>query len=74
MEEKNRGIFHATIQLASALGIPVTAEGIETEAQAEIARAAGCELLQGYWIGKPKAPDEFAKWLSQLHLTTAVAV
>lgn len=74
MEENNRGIFHATIQLASALGIPVTAEGIETEAQAEIARAAGCELLQGYWIGKPKAPDEFVKWLSQIHLTTAVAV
>lgn len=49
----NDAILKATIQLAAALDIPVTAEGIETDAQARFAREAGCELLQGYLIGKP---------------------
>jgi diguanylate cyclase (GGDEF)-like protein len=49
----NDAILRATIQLAAALDIPVTAEGIETDEQAHFARDAGCELLQGYLIGKP---------------------
>jgi EAL domain-containing protein (putative c-di-GMP-specific phosphodiesterase class I) len=33
----------------------VVAEGIETEAQADLLRAEGCDFLQGYLYGKPKA-------------------
>ena len=53
LDTGNHAVFEATIQLASALQIPVTAEGIETEEQARFARAAGCELLQGYLLGRP---------------------
>ncbi|WP_149740462.1 bifunctional diguanylate cyclase/phosphodiesterase [Rhizobium sp. RU20A] len=48
-------VVRATIDLANALGIPVTAEGIETAEQAAFARGAGCELLQGYLLGRPMA-------------------
>lgn len=54
-DEEGRGIdvLKATISLAAALGIPVTAEGIETAHQAEMLREAGCDQLQGYLVGRP---------------------
>ncbi|OJF96160.1 diguanylate cyclase [Rhizobium sp. 58] len=41
-------VLNATIALANALNIPVTAEGIETEEQATLVRLSGCDELQGY--------------------------
>ena len=46
-------IVHAVLGLGRGLGLPVTAEGVETEAQAAALRAAGCDELQGYLIGRP---------------------
>ncbi|OQP87509.1 hypothetical protein BTR14_06180 [Rhizobium rhizosphaerae] len=46
-------VLTATIKLAAALSLPVTAEGIETEAQAQTARSAGCEQLQGFLLARP---------------------
>ena len=40
----------AIVQLASALGLPVGASGIETAGQAEALRAMGCTLGQGVWF------------------------
>jgi EAL domain-containing protein (putative c-di-GMP-specific phosphodiesterase class I) len=36
-----------------ALGATVVAEGVETEDEAQIARDAGVDMLQGYLIGRP---------------------
>ncbi len=58
---EDRAVVNATIQLARALGIPVTAEGIETAEQAAFAREAGCELLQGYLLGKPMPFEDLAR-------------
>ncbi|WP_082499493.1 EAL domain-containing protein [Rhizobium sp. Leaf391] len=57
-DPKAAGVFQATVALANSLEIPVTAEGIETEAQAVIAKLSGCDLLQGYLFGKPVTGDE----------------
>jgi diguanylate cyclase (GGDEF)-like protein len=64
-----RDVLHATIALATALKIPVTAEGIETTDQAEIVKAAGCDQLQGYMVGKPMPITELTKAFA----TTAAA-
>ena len=48
-----------TIYLASGLDMRVIAEGVETEQQAEILRAAGCHKLQGYLFGRPMPIHEF---------------
>ncbi len=60
LEEKSKGIdiLRATVALANALDIPVTAEGVETEQQAEILRDLGCDQLQGYLVGKPMSASE----------------
>lgn len=57
-------VLKATISLAHALAIPVTAEGVETGDQAKILREAGCDLLQGYLIGKPMPAEELSKLAS----------
>jgi EAL domain-containing protein (putative c-di-GMP-specific phosphodiesterase class I) len=43
------------IDLARTLGLEVIAEGIETEAQLEALRGLGCEMGQGYLLGRPAA-------------------
>jgi diguanylate cyclase (GGDEF)-like protein len=53
----------AVVKLAGALGLPVVAEGVETRAQAEAFRAAGCALLQGWLYGKPMSAAAFAERL-----------
>jgi len=44
----------AIVSLAHALGIDAIAEGVESEEQADRLRELGCELAQGYLLGKPK--------------------
>lgn len=46
-------IISAVIILARSLEMEVTAEGVETEAQADTLRLMGCDTLQGYYFGKP---------------------
>ncbi|MFV5507603.1 putative bifunctional diguanylate cyclase/phosphodiesterase [Acinetobacter sp. 197] len=50
---KEEIILESIIQLAMKLGLVVTAEGVETEAQAEILTRLGCEQLQGFLLGLP---------------------
>lgn len=47
-------IVHAVASLASGLNMITTAEGVETERQLEIIRAAGCTEMQGYLFSPPK--------------------
>jgi diguanylate cyclase (GGDEF)-like protein len=51
--ERADAIFKAVVSLGAALSVPVLAEGVETEAQIEFARASGCEELQGFNFGFP---------------------
>jgi len=50
--------LQATVALARSLEIPVTAEGVETEAQALQLRLTGCDELQGYLFGKPMSSEK----------------
>lgn len=60
LEDSDRAgeMLQATVALARALDMPVTAEGVETEAQALQLRLTGCDELQGYFFGRPVAVEE----------------
>jgi diguanylate cyclase (GGDEF)-like protein len=49
-----RAIISAVVALGRALNIPVLAEGVETQAQLDALREAGCDEIQGYLIGRPQ--------------------
>ncbi len=51
-------IIHAVVALSRALGLKVTAEGVETPEQQRFLRAAGCHFLQGYLFSKPVPAED----------------
>jgi len=51
-------LVRATIDLGHALRLRVVAEGIENSETLELLRALGCDLAQGYFIGKPVPADQ----------------
>ena len=48
-------ITSSIIKLAHSLNLRVVAEGVESAQQAEFLRSEGCDLVQGYFYGKPIA-------------------
>ena len=58
----NRLIEH-TILLAKEMGIMITAEGVENEAQVKFLKNIGCDSIQGYFYSKPVPVDKFVKFL-----------
>ncbi|MDR7146077.1 EAL domain-containing protein [Rhizobium sp. BE258] len=63
--ESQREMLQATVALARSLNIPVTAEGIETEAQAVAVRLFGCDSLQGYHFSRPVTADKITEMLEE---------
>ena len=52
--DQNSGAVVSTIVgLSRALGVHAIAEGVETESQATLLRAAGCDVFQGFLFGRP---------------------
>ena len=52
-------ILSSMINMAHSLGLSVTAEGIETEEQANYLIALECDSLQGYLFSHPEPADRF---------------
>ena len=50
---KSREILATIIALGRVLDLKITAEGVETEAQAAVLRELNCDLVQGYLFGRP---------------------
>jgi EAL domain-containing protein (putative c-di-GMP-specific phosphodiesterase class I) len=66
--EKDAGSFRMielVLDIAKYLGVPVVAEGVETEEQMKLLKDAGCELVQGYYFSKPLPPEEFEELIKK---------
>ena len=55
-------IVRAVVDIAHALGLSVTAEGVEEPAQLEFLKRCGCDSAQGYLWARPMPLEEFANW------------
>ena len=62
-DTEDAAIVSAVIQMAKALGITVVAEGVETEAQSAFLSEHGCDILQGYLISRPIAPQQLIEFI-----------
>jgi EAL domain-containing protein (putative c-di-GMP-specific phosphodiesterase class I) len=57
-------VVTAVISLAHALRLEVTAEGVETRAQAEFLHRSRCQSLQGFLFSRAMSASAATNWLS----------
>jgi diguanylate cyclase (GGDEF)-like protein len=57
-QRESLAIVRAIVAMATSLGIPVTAEGIESEMEYQRLRDLGCERVQGYYFGRPMSAEK----------------
>ena len=57
-DEPTRQLVSSMITLAHNLKLEVVAEGVETQEQVSLLKAYGCDMIQGYFISKPKRMEE----------------
>jgi len=58
-------IVRSIIELAHALGLRVTAEGVETEGSLEKLTTLGCDSAQGFLMARPMPIDTLKTWLAE---------
>ena len=58
-------IVRTTVDLAHQLGLTVVAEGVESEAIRFELQALGCDLAQGFLLGRPMPAAAFTEWLRE---------
>ena len=61
---ENFAIVRAIIDLGRTLGLEVVAEGVEDEATWDVLAGLGCDLVQGWHLGRPMPVDELLPWLT----------
>lgn len=63
--EQGLALFSQTVKLAKGMGAAVLCEGIENQKQAEIAKAAGCDMLQGFYYYFPMEAEKMEDLLRE---------
>lgn len=59
-----RPMLEGSVGIAQRLGLQTVAEGVETEDDWTLLREIGCDIAQGYFIGRPMAGDRLGGWLA----------
>ena len=64
-EGGNTHMVEVIIGISDYLGVPVIAEGVETQEQLHVLKHLGCDLVQGYFFSKPVPASEFEPFILQ---------
>jgi EAL domain-containing protein (putative c-di-GMP-specific phosphodiesterase class I) len=58
-------IARAIVDLSHNLGLEVVAEGVEDRHTLRLLTMMGCDLAQGYYLGRPLPADDLMAWVEQ---------
>ncbi|WP_184738081.1 EAL domain-containing protein [Arthrobacter sp. AZCC_0090] len=61
IEPHTATIVQGLIQTLNAMGVRVTAEGVERQEQSDISHDLGYDTAQGYLISRPMPPEEIGR-------------
>jgi diguanylate cyclase (GGDEF)-like protein len=67
-------VTRAIIEMAHALDMRVTAEGVTTPEQYDTLVALGCDQAQGYLLGSPMSADELSGFLATVNALRTAAI
>ncbi len=56
------------IEMGHGMGLMVTAEGIETQAERDILKQLGCDVMQGYFGSRPLHGANLLAWLDHIQI------
>lgn len=62
-QSETRAFTNALIAIGKSLSLAVVAEGVENAGQVGFARAQACDAIQGFYVSRPTAADEFCQLL-----------
>lgn len=62
-DDQVKAIIRAVLAMGKSLGIKILAEGVDDEAQLEFLREEGCDLAQGFLLGRPKPNEDVVREL-----------
>ncbi len=60
-----RAILASTLAMAQKLKLSTVAEGVETQADLDLVRGLGCNLVQGWFVAKAMPVDQLLVWLKE---------
>jgi diguanylate cyclase (GGDEF)-like protein/PAS domain S-box-containing protein len=70
--KKSCSITKLLLGLARDLDMQVVAEGVETQAQFDFLKDAGCDLIQGYFVSRPVCARKFEEFIKEHHSEKAL--
>jgi len=70
VDKTDKEIVKAIISLAHALGMRVVAEGVDSAEAIAAVSELGCEMVQGFFIGRPMRGDLVPEWMTHYAATT----
>lgn len=68
-EDSARVILEASLGMAKKLNISAVAEGVETQADWDMLHQLDCSIVQGYFIARPMAGEEYLAWVREWNLS-----
>jgi diguanylate cyclase (GGDEF)-like protein len=74
VDDRDRAVVRATIDLAHTLSLDVVAMGVEDEETLAILSGLGCHVVQGYHVGGPMPPAELNAWLDHRLVPTPISM
>ena len=63
-DQRDTRMLEVIIEIADRLGVPIIAEGVETEEQLLALRDLGCDIAQGFYFSKPVTEAVFGEFIS----------
>ena len=63
MKNREEVILRDVIEMGKDLGLQIIMEGVETEEQSKFLESVGCDVVQGYYYGKPMPVEVFEQEL-----------
>jgi diguanylate cyclase (GGDEF)-like protein/PAS domain S-box-containing protein len=68
---EDRSLVKAILSMAGSLGMATIAEGVEEVEQLDFLRRHGCQIVQGYYYGRPMTAQRFTRFLETFSIPPA---
>ena len=67
MDIKDEIVIRDVISMGKHLNLQIIVEGVETQEQSDFLESVGCDIVQGYYYGRPMPVEEFERVLKENH-------